>query len=161
MPWLVATRSVVDSRTVDDPIQSVRVVAGENVVSRTALQLINASLGLLTVFLGGASLLLGADSPIYPDELAVIPTLDSNLRFFGGLGVGLGVALLWITPAIEKHGTIFRVLWLCALAGGIGRVLSAVIVGLPPAPVLVFTAIEVPGVPLLIYWQSRVANAAS
>jgi hypothetical protein len=105
--------------------------------------------------------MLGGDSPIYPVELPVLPTLDSNLRFLGGLGVGLGVALLWITPEIEKHGTVFRVLWLCALAGGIGRVISAVIVGLPPAPILAFTAIEVPGVPVLIYWQARVANAAA
>ena len=130
-------------------------------MSRTALQVVNVTLALLTVFLGGASLLLGADSPIYPDELPVLPTLDSNLRFLGGLGVGLGVALLWITPAIEKHGTIFRVLWLCALAGGVGRIISAIIVGLPPAPVLVFTAIEVPGVAVLIYWQAKVANAAA
>ena len=132
----------------------------KNAVSRTALQVVNVSLALLTIFLGGASLLLGAGSPVYPDGLAVIPTLDSNLRFMGGLGVGLGVALLWITPAIERHGMIFRVLWLCALAGGIGRVISAVTVGLPPLPVLIFTAIEVPGVALLIFWQSKVANAA-
>jgi hypothetical protein len=127
-------------------------------VSRCALQAVNGTLALLTIFLGGASLLLGADSPIYPNDLAIVPTLDSNLRFFGGLTVGLGVALLWITPAIERHTTIFRVLWLSALAGGIGRIVSAVIVGLPPVPVLAFTAIEVPGVPLLIYWQTRVAD---
>lgn len=129
-------------------------------MSRTALQAVNVFLALLTIFLGGASLALGAGSPVYPDELAVIPTLDSNLRFFGGVGVGLGVSLLWITPAIEKHGTIFRILWLCALAGGIGRIISAFVVGLPPVPVLVFTAIEVPGVPLLIFWQMKVAKAA-
>ena len=130
-------------------------------MSRTALQVVNVTLAILTVFVGGASLLLGADSPIYRDELPVLPALDSNLRFLGGLGVGLGVALLWITPAIEKHMTIFRILWLCALAGGIGRVISAIVVGLPPAPVLAFTAIEVPGVPVLIYWQAKVANRAA
>ena len=130
-------------------------------MSRAALQVVNVTLALLTVFLGGASLLLGTDSPIYPDELPVLPTLDSNLRFLGGLGVGLGVALLWITPAIEKHGTVFRVLWLCALAGGIGRIISTIITGPPAVPLLVFTAIEVPGVPVLIYWQTKVANAAA
>jgi hypothetical protein len=128
-------------------------------VSRFALQFVNGILALLTIFLGGASFLLGIDSPIYPDGLPVLPVLDSNLRFMGGLGVGLGMALLWLIPAIEKHTTIFRVLWLCALAGGVGRIVSAVAVGVPPTPILIFTAIEVPGVPLLIYWQTKVAAA--
>ena len=113
----------------------------------------------MTILLGGASLFLGADSPVYPDGMPVVPVLDSNLRFFGGMAVGLGLALLWLTPAIEKHTTLFRVIWLCALAGGIGRLVSALLVGLPPTPILVFTAIEVPGVPALIYWQTRVATA--
>lgn len=128
-------------------------------MSRFALQFVNGFLALLTIFLGGASLLLGIDSPIYPDGLPELPVLDSNLRFLGGLGVGLGVALLWIIPAIEKHTTVFRIIWLCALVGGIGRIISAVAVGVPPTPILIFTAVEVPAVPLLIFWQTRVAAA--
>jgi hypothetical protein len=128
-------------------------------VSRFALQLLNGFLALLTIFLGGSSLLLGIDNPIYSDGLPELPVLDSNLRFFGGMGVGLGLALLWLIPAIEKHTTLFRVIWLCALAGGIGRMISVATVGTPPTSILIFTAIEVPGVPLLIYWQSKVADS--
>jgi hypothetical protein len=128
-------------------------------VSRLLLQITNVVLALLTVGLAGASFILGTDSPIYGGSVPNIPALDSNLRFMGGLGLGLGFALLWITPTIEKRGTIFRVVWLCALAGGIGRLVSAYIVGVPPTPMIVFALIEVPGVPLLIYWQHRVAAA--
>lgn len=128
-------------------------------MSRTALQIVNGIFALLTMVMGGASLLLGAESPVYPDELAVVPTLDSNLRFMGGLGVGLGAVLLWISPAIEKHTSLFRAIWLCALVGGIGRIVSLVEVGMPATPILLFTVIEVPGVPLLIFWQTRVARA--
>jgi hypothetical protein len=128
-------------------------------VSRFALQSVSGFLALLTIFLGGASLLLGVDSPIYAGGLPELPVLDSNLRFFGGMGVGLGIALIWLIPAIEKQTTLFRVIWLCALAGGIGRIISVVAVGAPPTPILIFTAIEVPGVPLLIYWQAKVAAA--
>jgi hypothetical protein len=142
-----------------EPISAVRKHLPGEAVSRFALQIVNGFLASLTIFLGGASLLLGIDSPIYPDGLPELPVLDSNLRFFGGMGVGLGVALLWLIPAIEKHTTLFRVIWLCALAGGIGRIISAVTVGAPPTPILIFTAIEVPGVPLLIYWQTQVAAA--
>ena len=128
--------------------------------SRRALQAVNVVLGLMTIFLGGAALVMGVDSPVYPESIPSFPSLDSNLRFMGGLGAGLGVALLWITPSIERHTVVFRVLWLCALAGGIGRLISAYVVGLPPTPMILFAAIEVPGVPLLIYWQSQVAKVA-
>ena len=130
-------------------------------MSRLLLQITNALLAVVTICLAGASLLLGADSPVYGSEvIPEIPSLDSNLRFMGGMGLGLGLALLWITPTIEKQGRIFQVVWICALLGGIGRIVSFAMVGFPPLPIVVFTIIEVPGVPLLIYWQSQVAKSA-
>lgn len=127
-------------------------------MSRRLLQITNGALALLTIGLAGASLAFGVHSPVYATaELPLLPVLDSNLRFLGGLGLGLGLALLWIIPSIERQSTLYRLIWLCALAGGIGRLISAAVVGWPPLPLLVFAAIEVPGVPLLIYWQSRVA----
>lgn len=130
-------------------------------LSRLLLQATNGALATLTLFLAGASLVMGTDSPIYSDSVPIIPTLDSNLRFMGGLGVGLGLTLLWLTPSIEKHTLLFRTIWLCALAGGIGRLVSVAVVGFPSTPILVFTLIEVPGVPLLIYWQHCVAKATA
>ena len=130
-------------------------------MSRRLLQIVNLLLAVMTVGLAGASLLFGGDSPIYaPAEIPTLPALDSNLRFMGGMGLGLGAALIWITPDIEQHTTVFRVMWIAALLGGLGRLLSAGLVGMPPLPMLIFTLIEVPGVPLLIYWQARVARAA-
>ena len=143
-----------------DPKYAVTSISREINLSRTALQIVNVILAILTVFLGGASLFLGVESPVYPDDLMKVPSLDSNLRFLGGLGVGLGLTLLWLTPSIERRTVLFRAIWLCALAGGIGRLISAAVVGLPPTPMIVFTAIEVPAVPLLIYWQYRVATVA-
>ena len=113
------------------------------------LQCVNAILALVTIGIAGASLFLGVESPIYENgAVPALPSLDSNLRFMGGLGLGLGLALLWITPRIERHGTVFRVVWLSALLGGLGRLVSIALVGSPPMPLLVFTLIEVPGVPL-------------
>ena len=104
-------------------------------------------------------MILGTNSPIYGSAVVpALPALDSNLRFAGGMGLGLAVALLWITPRIERHGTIFRLVWICALLGGLGRLVSVALVGRPPIPMLVFTLIEVPGVPVLIWWQNVVAR---
>jgi len=128
-------------------------------MSRLLLQATNGALAILTIFLAGASLVMGTDSPVYSDGVPAIPSLDSNLRFMGGLGVGLGLTLLWLTPSIEKRTSLFRIIWLCALAGGIGRLVSAAVAGVPSTPILIFTLIEVPGVPFLIYWQHCVAKA--
>ena len=91
-------------------------------------------------------------------NLPQAPILDSNLRFFGGMGLGLGFGLLWVVPSIERRTTAFCLIWLCALLGGLGRVYSMMIVGLPAIPLIIFTLIEVPLVPAMIVWQHRVAT---
>lgn len=129
-------------------------------MSRRLLQIVNAIIAVLTIALAAMSMGLGANSPIYGSHpLPEIPVLDSNLRFFGGLGLGIGLVLLWITPTIEKRTILFRSLWLCALLGGIGRLISMIIVGLPPKPIVIFTIIEVPLVPVLIYWQWKISKS--
>ncbi len=127
-------------------------------MSRRLLQAVNLRLGLVTIALAFMSLVFGAESPVYGDVgIPNVPVLDSNLRFFGGMGLGLGAILVWITPTIERRTLLFRAVWICALLGGIGRLISWVAVGAPPLPMIVFTLIEVPLVPVLLYWQHRVA----
>jgi uncharacterized protein DUF4345 len=57
------------------------------------------------------------------------PILDSNLRFFGGIWLGLGLAMLWLVPSIAQQGVLFRAL------------------------------LELVGSPLFIYWQYRIAQS--
>jgi len=128
-------------------------------MSKRFLQFINALIALMTILLASMSLLFGVNSPVYKGMIIPeIPVLDSNLRFFGGLGLGIGLILLWITPRIEKQTIIFRALWICAFLGGIGRIISMFTIGFPPKPMIIFTLIEVPLVPILIYWQWRVSQ---
>jgi hypothetical protein len=90
-------------------------------MSRKLLQATNVVLSLITIIIAGASFIPGINSPIYgSDAIPPILSLDSNLRFMGGLGLGLGFALLWITPTIEKQVPLFRLIWICALLGGKG-----------------------------------------
>lgn len=128
-------------------------------MSKFMLQFINACLALMTIGLAGSSLINGVKNPIYgKSAFPVIPALDSNLRFLGGVGIGLGIALLWTLPKIEKRGMVYRFVWICAFLGGAGRLWSWLATSQPPLPMLLFTLIELVLVPVLLYWQFRIAE---
>jgi hypothetical protein len=63
-----------------------------------------------------------------------------------------------LVPAIEREGTLFRALWVAVFLGGVGRVLSWLLIGPPPKPYVGFILLELVGAPLFIYWQYRVAQ---
>ncbi|GEC55813.1 uncharacterized protein YjeT (DUF2065 family) [Bradyrhizobium japonicum] len=128
-------------------------------MGRRALQIATALLALVPI-LTGIITMLGVSDPLYASSgVPTLPVLDSNLRFFGGVWLGLGLALVWLVPRIESEGVLFRVVWGGIFLGGIGRLLSMLMVGLPPLPFVGFTALEVIGAPLFVYWQHLVAKA--
>jgi hypothetical protein len=122
---------------------------------RRALQIITALLGAIPVITGGLTM-FGLADPLYASaHLTVNVLLDSNLRFFGGVWLGLGLAVWWLVPSIEKRGTVYRIIWGMIFLGGIGRVFSIIFAGVPPLPFVAFTILELVGAPLLIAWQYR------
>jgi hypothetical protein len=130
-------------------------------MSKRALQIATAVLGAIPVITGIVTM-FGLSDPIYAD--AGIPAnalLDSNLRFFGGIWLVLGLAVYWVIPRIEQQTVLFRTLWLMIFVGGIGRLLSMLLVGMPPMPFVAFTALEIIGAPVFIVWQTRVARRPS
>ncbi len=128
-------------------------------MSRKALQTVTAVLGLVPLVTGVITM-LGLGDPLYAAaKLPALPLLDSNLRFFGGVWFGLGVAILWLVPRIEQQTVLFRFIWGAIFIGGIGRLLSILLAGWPPAPFVGFTALELFGAPLFVWWQHRVALA--
>jgi len=127
-------------------------------MSRLLLQIVNGIVGLATAGLGTVQMLFGVHSPLYASAgLPLFTILDSNLRFFGGMSLGLGLVLLWLLPSIGRQTRLFRAVWLCAFLGGVGRLISWSVVGAPSEFLVGFTLLEVAGAPLLVYWQHRVA----
>jgi Domain of unknown function (DUF4345) len=130
-------------------------------MSRTTLQIITLLLALVPIGTGIAGLLFG---PAELKSFSAISThdpqhvLDSNYRYFSGLWLALGLILLYTVRSIEDNGLLFRLVWGAIFVGGIGRVLSMMQVGMPPAPFIGFTALELLGAPLFIYWQSSIAK---
>ena len=129
-------------------------------MSKRSLQVAMAVLGVIPVATGIVTM-FGLSDPIYASAgLPANALLDSNLRFFGGLWLVLGLSIYWLIPRIDRQTVLFRLLWLMIFAGGIGRLISMFFLGLPPLPFIGFTALEIIGAPLFIAWQSRVAKDA-
>jgi hypothetical protein len=129
-------------------------------MSKTGLQVTTAILGLIPIATGIIGL-FGLADPLYVSAgVPVVPVLDSNLRFFAGVWVGLGIAMLWLVPRIERQTVLFRTVWGAIFLGGVGRFLSILLVGLPPIPFVAFTALELIGAPFFVYWQHRVTRGS-
>jgi len=128
-------------------------------MNKRPLQITTALLALIPIATGILTM-LGINDPLYASaSLPKSPLLDSNLRFFGGIWLGLGLAMLWLIPSIERQSILFRFVWGAICRGGLGRLLSMVVLGSPPLPFVGFTVLEFIGAPLFIYWQQRVAHS--
>jgi len=126
-------------------------------MNKKKLQIISVILALIPTITGFIGL-TGINDPIYekiskPNNIL----LDSNLRFFSGVWLGLGIAFFTIVRRIETETKIFRVVWCCIFFGGIGRLLSIIFIGIPPSPFIGFTVLEVVGAPFFIFWQNMIA----
>jgi hypothetical protein len=71
-------------------------------MSRLLLQICTGLLALIPIATGIISM-QGVKDPLYrPLGLPAEPVLDSNLRFFGGVWLGIGLALLWLVPSVDR-----------------------------------------------------------
>jgi hypothetical protein len=124
--------------------------------SRRALQAFIAVAALLPVVAGAAGVvagprLLGAEAP-WPGDL------DSHVRFLSGVFLVVGLAWWSCIPGIERKGERLRLLALMTFAGGLARLLSLGLAGLPSAGHLFGLAMELVGVPLVVIWQAAIAR---
>ena len=127
-------------------------------MNKRGLQIAMALLGAIPV-LTGIIAMFGLSDPLYAS--AGIPsnaTLDSNLRFFGGIWLGVGLSLYLLIPNIEKQTLLFRVLWGMIFLGGIGRLASMLFLALPPLPFIGLIVLEIVGAPFFIWRQARLAK---
>jgi Domain of unknown function (DUF4345) len=104
---------------------------------------------------GGAGMIEG---PEFLHGVQAAPAdLDSHFRYLSGLLFGIGIGFATCIPAIEHKTARFRLLAFVVIVGGLGRLISLVVVG-PPGTGHVFgLTMELGAVPLLVLWQARVA----
>jgi hypothetical protein len=127
-------------------------------MNKRPLQIVSALMGTVPVVTGLVQM-MGIHDPLYAGlYLPADATLDSNMRFLAGVWLGLGLASWWLVPRISEQTVLFRFLWLMIFLGGVGRLVSMASVGLPLTPFIAFTALEIVGAPLFVYWQHRVVQ---
>lgn len=109
--------------------------------------------GGLHLLLGlGAEALLGVT--LSPETLSD-PSLDSQNRFYGTSYMLYGI-LLWIcTRDMRRYASIFSTLLLMTFAGGLSRIISAMIHGWPAPAITALAAVELLLPPAILWWQKR------
>jgi len=90
------------------------------------------------------------------------PLLNGQFRFLSAIWFGFGVLLLVCLSDINKYSSLLRGSLAIVFLGGVGRVASLIQFGFPTgtqgvAFVVAVAAIEIIGMPFLLWWHSRVA----
>ncbi len=109
--------------------------------------------GLLHLALGpGADVLLGAE---LTTRTLGDPVLDSQNRFYGVSFTVYGFLLYLCATDLPRYGPVFLVCIWVFFAGGVARLLSMAVAGVPSALVLALLATELAAPPLLALWYHR------
>jgi Domain of unknown function (DUF4345) len=112
------------------------------------LALVPVSAGLFGVLFGPA---------LTGDQVSV--SADSHFRYLSGLLLAIGLLFWSTTSAIEEKTGRFRLLALVVFIGGLGRLLGLLLTGVPSLYMLAGLALELVITPIMVLWQTRVANA--
>ncbi|MFL1377710.1 DUF4345 domain-containing protein [Nocardiopsis protaetiae] len=112
-----------------------------------------AMLGLIVVATGAVDLVSGTAA--LPGDTAVSTEVDSNYRFFAGVWLGLGIAMFVILRRITEHTALLLVITGAVFLGGLGRLVSLLLVGVPTPFMLGLLAVELIVPPVLVIWQAR------
>jgi Domain of unknown function (DUF4345) len=114
---------------------------------------------------GAVDLLLGANAlntvgVQLSDEALTEPSLNSQLRFFAAIWLGFGFMVWHATSDLTKHAAWFRLMCFALILSGVGRLISLIQFGIPAAPFVVATIIELVVIPLVLLWHWRVLRKA-
>ena len=132
----------------------------------TAFRLVLTLMALVILGAGGLHLIAGLNADVLlganlPDSVLRDPVLDSQNRFYGISFTLFGVLLLLAVRDLVRYAVMLRCLFAVFFAGGIARVVSLLIHGVPTLPVLLLLATELLLPPVLYVWLSKLEQRRS
>lgn len=125
-------------------------------MSKRLLQITIIILSLLPFAFGLLGIIYGSDRFNLGDEV-LNPNMDSQFRFLSTWYLGLAAIVWWMVPNIEKHKTLFRIICTVVFLGALSRLLAITHSGVPDTRFFIVMGAELL-FPLLIVWQTKVAN---
>ena len=107
-------------------------------MKRVVLQIFLALSGLLMFFrFGIPALIFGATGPgpfgnrwLAPGTTATL-LLDADLRFFGGMMLGIGLIFFWTIAKLETLGSVIYILASAVAVGAAARIYARIMYGNP------------------------------
>jgi hypothetical protein len=116
---------------------------------RTMLQVLLAVGGVAAIAISLLHIALGPAS--IPGSIPVNATMDSEDRFYASLFLAYGAAVLWCVKEVERKAKFVQLLALVFFIGGLARVVSMLVVGLPHPFFIAMTVLEL-ALPLVLVW---------
>lgn len=92
---------------------------------------------------------------------AVNPTMAGEDRFFAGLLLCSGVALLWCARDVQRKRVYVNLLAAAFFVGGLGRLLAVLIDGMPHPFYIAMLVLELGLPPVMVVVARRVAEPVS
>lgn len=137
--------------------------AGEQRNAKKSLHAIKVVLRLFCVLpfaLGSADLLGGARflataGAILSEQSILDPVLNNQIKFWGAIWFGFGLALWWTTNDLWGRSAMLRILLATLILSGLGRALSVLLYGWAGPPLTIAMVIEIAGSIGLLWWHSR------
>jgi Domain of unknown function (DUF4345) len=121
-------------------------------------KLLQALLGVFGVVVILISLLHLAFGPAaIPGAVPVNATMDSEDRFYAMPFLAFGATLIWCAKSVESKAAVVYFLMLTFFVGGVARLVSIALVGLPNNFFIAMLALELVLPFLLAYLQHRVS----
>lgn len=111
------------------------------------------------VCMGIALVHIGFGPASIPGSVPVNATMDSEDRFYATLFLGFGAANIWCARDLATRGSVLYALMLVFFVGGIARLISAAMVGLP-SPLFVFLGSLELVIPPMVIWAHKTTNRA-
>lgn len=125
---------------------------------KRVFQLVVALGSLVPIGAGALGMLRG---PMLTGGVTITADLDSHFRYLSGLLLGVGIGFVFTIPNIERRGSLFRLLTGLVLLGGLGRLVSLAVIGVPSSAMTGGLIMELLVTPLLAVWQFHLARRLS
>jgi len=120
---------------------------------RLCFTIVVALLALVPVSAGLAGVLFG---PGFLQAEAPWPAdLGSHLRFLSGIFLAFGISWWLCLWDLERSARRFRLLSILTICGGLARLLSLIVDGVPSTGHLIGLCLELIVVPCLLVWHRR------